>query len=376
MDEFYKDFNDKTTSTQINHAELYKRRQKKKEAQLELRNKRVKLAIDFYNAGYNLIPFIEKKCACEPYEYWRTARQSQEVILRWLKKRKFQKRDGTFYILPDHVPINFLVMTGFKPATDFPALVMIDTDDAEAEAIVNARCEDTPLKQRTPSGGYHRLYRMPAEGVPSRIKTQFDEEGDFFNIDIIGNDRQFFLPYSVNPAKQGIYQPLTEWSTEQIKSLPVYDPLWLPCTAEQARAEQQLTDMEGVTFDFDSDEWPEWVPRIEKRIRQLQKHLNKCPGAIQSKNAGARKYIYPIALSAMYGYCLSPDDVYPVLMNWALRRDQLDDTGSYFPWTDREIQALLTSAASDVYRGKLGDRLKEFAYQQQYGLENTLKEKE
>ena len=72
--------------------------------------------------------------------------------------------------------LNFAVVTGRMPwSKRNPGIVVIDTDDDEAEQLVRERCPDTPMKQMTPSGGVHRIYRMPVVNhLPNRQGTWLD----------------------------------------------------------------------------------------------------------------------------------------------------------------------------------------------------------
>ncbi len=95
----------------------------------------------------------------------------------WGYRRLFQKKKGRGTALA-RSNLNWGLPTGHKPYSTSPAIVVIDTDDEEAEKVVAERCPETPVKQKTGSGGWHRIYRRPEKSQMDYVLSDPAEDRD------------------------------------------------------------------------------------------------------------------------------------------------------------------------------------------------------
>ena len=99
--------------------------------------------------GYNLIPASIHKKALVKWRAYQEKKVSLSEYQQWLAN-------------PWQVsPINWLILTGYKPYSDAPGLVVVDADDQQAIEVVEARCPPTPLTDRDQSGATVFLSAYP-----------------------------------------------------------------------------------------------------------------------------------------------------------------------------------------------------------------------
>lgn len=101
-------------------------------------------------------------------------------------------------------------------------LVVVDCDDAEAEAWVASHLPQTPLRVRTGGGGLHLYYRHPGGRVPNRAKV------GGMRLDVRGDGGQVLGPGSLHPSGSTYTLEADEISQAVLDRLPVYQPEWLP----------------------------------------------------------------------------------------------------------------------------------------------------
>ena len=122
------------------------------------KNQRTDVISRLYGMEFNLIPMNGKK-PCIEWKPFQTRRITPAEIKEWMSGR-FSTKDGNNSWKAEI--LNFALVTGAVSwSDDNPGIVVIDSDDEEAEALVERCCPDTPMKQRTGSGGGHRIYRRP-----------------------------------------------------------------------------------------------------------------------------------------------------------------------------------------------------------------------
>jgi hypothetical protein len=108
-------------------------------------------------------------------------------------------------------------------------VVVVDTDNPEAETWVAAHLPATPMATHT-ARGVHRFYRYPAEGLSSRPKRLVGPTSAA--IDIQGDGRYVVAPGSVHPSGF-IYEAAGQWCSAA--DLPMFDERWFPDVIEQPR---------------------------------------------------------------------------------------------------------------------------------------------
>jgi hypothetical protein len=183
------------------------------------RRSQLKIVARLWNMGYNLIPVHGKRPPAVRWARYQTQRITPQDLEKWYHE----------FSRPGQVP-NWGLLTGLKPYTDAPAVVVLDTDDQEAEDLLLSRCPDSPAKVRSGRGGnaMHRYYRRPDDVayIPCRSKTQFG--GKLYDLDVRADAGYVLIPGSIHPTTGAVYKELAPLTPELIASLPVYDPAWLP----------------------------------------------------------------------------------------------------------------------------------------------------
>lgn len=313
---------------------------------------------DVYRLGYNLIPVNGKFPPCESWKRWESERIGPDQMCDWGNKRTFQRKDGGVWKLANRDTLNWGLLTGEKPYSDAPAIVVIDTDDEEAESIVQEQCPDTPVKQQTGSGGWHRIYRRPSKQeidyIANRQKTMVD--GKLVGIDIRGDHGYIMCPGSIHPRTLNSYEWDQPWTRELLESCPVFDPSWIP----DERDRKQHTPSSDIDLnDLEHEEAvnSDHLPTVDDRIAQARRYLDSVPGTQQGQ--GADNACFALTMKLLYGFALPAEDVVNLLCEWGEKDDQLDDYGGYYPWTASQIQHKVNSALSKTYTGEFGDKLKD-----------------
>ncbi len=105
-------------------------------------------AIRLYQAGLAVIPCDDKR-----------------PLIRYAGLTAPIGLDGLNRLVEKHPNANVGMLTGLSKIT------VVDIDDPANAATMVARCGDTPLKVRTPSGGFHHWYRANGE-ISSKSETR------------------------------------------------------------------------------------------------------------------------------------------------------------------------------------------------------------
>jgi hypothetical protein len=285
-----------------------------------------------WGMGYNLIPLSGKFPPCTPWKRYQTERVTPEGIVAWGKNQFTRKNGGTF-----SVPIlNFALLTGVKPYSDAPALVVVDPDNDEAEALVRSRCPETPVRQQTGRGGWHHVYRRPPVEahayIPNRQKTWID--GKQYDLDIRADGGYIVAPGSEHPDTHRIYTEVTPWTVELVAQAPVYDPAWLPCEGE--RNEPPPPQVYRYRDDpLDGDE-------LTLRQEMAWEWLRERPCSVQGEGADNQCFRYAMCLT--HGFGLLPEEALPVFLRWGQRPGHVDKHGGYYAWTRQELTHKLSNA--------------------------------
>lgn len=299
---------------------------------------------------FNFIPVSGKHPPCEAWKRWQEERVDIETIRRW-HTRDFICEDGIkHYRKGPEAVINWGIVCGRKPWSESsPGTVVVDSDNEEADKMVCSRCPPTPVAQTTPSGGRHRVYRHPGEGyIPIRKGTTID--GKEYKIDIRGDGGYIVAPGSLNAG--GRYQWDQPWTPELLAACPVFDPSWLP--DEKPTPAPSERKIEFVPPGEDQEEVGE--EEMDARVGQCRRYLAACPGAKQGE--GADDYAFNLAVKVVHGFLVPEETAVELLMEWGEKEDNLDDGGSYYPWTEKQITHKVRDALRADYTGSPGDKLR------------------
>lgn len=289
------------------------------------------------NAGYNLIPVDGKhppKIAWKKDYHLDTTRITPQQVAEW------DAQWGN--------SVNWGLLTGSKPYSDAPAIVVVDSDDDEAEQLVKNKCPQTPCMQRTGKGGYHRVYRCP-QGVIVANRQKTTIGGKTYNIDIRGEGGYILCPGSIHPITKRKYEVLgLPWSRELIDQCPIYDPSWLP--DEDRKTNLVKTLIKSVEVEEDD------LPAVETRVALAKEYIDKCEGAKQGQ--GADNYAYAIAVKLVWGYALPENEAVELLYDWGQKPSNVNADGGHYPWEEYQIRHKITDALAENYAGTRGNLLK------------------
>ena len=311
-----------------------------------------------YGMGFNLIPVNGKHPPCIEWTQYQNQRVTPEEMKEWLKG-KFPNKSKTRLWRAEN--LNFAVLTGATPWTDnIPGIIVIDMDDEEAQDLVRKTFPDTPVKQRTGSGGIHWVYRRPSVEevpyIPNRQKTWFG--GKQFNLDVRGDGGYVMCPGSVHPTTKQLYLEDAPWTKELLEQCPVYDPSWLVCE-HSAKTKARSRPQRGQRREIDAPDHDLEIGEIDiplaERERQAGIYLEAVPGT--QKGTGADRSCTALTMKLLKGFALPSDVVLEMLSEWGQKEDQLDDGGGWYPWTEEEIERKIDWCLGQEYSGEIGDRL-------------------
>ncbi len=182
----------------------------------QTKNDRTEVLRRLYDMEFNLIPMNGKR-PCVEWKQFQTERISVEKLKEW-KSGKFQTKDGKNFWNPK--VFNFALITGATPwSSTNPGIVVVDSDDDEAEALFKERCPETPMMQITGKGGFHRVYRRPDYPVSNRQKTMIG--GKEYNLDIRGDGGYIMAPGSIHPKTEKLYRGTSPTARTSAKSSSV-----------------------------------------------------------------------------------------------------------------------------------------------------------
>ncbi len=303
----------------------------------------------FRDMGYNLIPVHGKNPPCVPWKPWTTERVSVEQFTEWANSRWFKTRSGRFWHLPFPTILNWAIPTGLKPYSESPAIV--------AETLVAIRCPVTQAMQRTPGGGWHRVYLRPAQPAYIPIRQGTVIEGKKYKIDIRADMGYFMAPGSICPKRGTRYQWTQPWTLEMFWSLPEYDLNWLPderSTRTRQGKERNRESPPALCLDHDEAVELRGLLPLPLRIDAARRYLCSCPGAQQGKKAD--NYCFALSMTLCWGFAIPAQDAYDLLYAWGQKEDNLNDVGGYYPWSSAEVWHKIDNACHTEYEGHVGDR--------------------
>jgi hypothetical protein len=319
----------------------------------------------YRDCGYNVIPINEKAPPCVSFKQWETERVTPELLVEW-SGRRFGKKAGGRWILDEASCLNWAILTGLKPYSDSPALVVVDSDDAAAEAKAAELCPPTPAMTRTASGTWHRVYRRPPASqiayLPNRAGTRIN--GVKYKIDIRADHGYFMMPGSWTTKRKRFYEWKTPWTLKMLNALPVYSPLWLNHedrrTATSSKAGSNTIDVyESVAEIEVHEEAVEFLSLpMEIRVDQARNYLAHCPGSEEGR--GASNYCFALSMTVCWGFLLGTDEAVEVLHEWGQKDSNKTAAGRHYPWTYSQIEHKVDNAIHTKYEGSSGDKLNRF----------------
>jgi P4 family phage/plasmid primase-like protien len=320
------------------------------------KSQRTEILSRLYGMDFNLIPMNGKK-PCVEWKPYQTQRVTPEEIKEWMRGRFPTKNGKNTWKAENH---NFALLTGAIPwSGDNPGIVVIDSDDEEAEALVQRHCPSTPAIQRTGSGGLHRVYRRPpveeAAYIANRQKTIID--GRQYDLDVRADGGYIMAPGSVHPKTGKLYREETPWTLELLEQCPVYDPSWLPCErASTAKRPRSSAAMPREIDDFDhNDRIADVDVPVAERERQAKVYLEHVPGT--QEGTGADRSCTSLTMRLLYGFALPAGTALEMLAEWGQRADQLDTVGGWYPWTEEELARKIEWCLGQEYGGEVGGKL-------------------
>lgn len=235
----------------------------------------------------------------------------------------------------DYPKASYAIITGFI-SKEVGGWVVLEGDDDAACALIELRCAYTPIKLRSRKG-FHYYYRYPADIPYIKTTSKLTVDGVKTNIDIRGTGGLVVGPGSVweRDGKRGTYEMLGDWLSVDPGTVPTFDPSWVDLDNQPRPPKKEKQHQAG--------EYYTPVDLSEKQL-QARQWLKGCPGAKAGR--GARGYAFSLACKVVHGFDLMPDDALPLLKEWGTRKDNLDESGNYFPWDEEEIANMLDSADS------------------------------
>lgn len=320
------------------------------------KQQRTEAILRLYDLEFNVIPVNGKCPPCVEWKPYQRRRVTPEELLAWVRGR-FARKGGGVWMAKN---LNFALVTGEIPwSRHNPGVVVIDSDDDEAESQIAQRCPKTSMMQRTGSGGTHRLYRRPPITVfpyiPNRQKTVID--GREYNIDLRGDGGYILAPGSIHPKTGRLYQEQEPWTLELLQECPIYDPAWLSC--ERTGQTQQPRSSMPVTEHIEAAHHDLHIAGIDlamrERERQARVYLDGVPGTRQG--TGADRSCTSLTMRLVWGFALPAKTVLEILAEWGQKSDQLDDAGGWYPWQEAELARKIEWCLRQEYQGELGDRL-------------------
>ena len=322
------------------------------------RKHRTEILSRLYGLGFNLIPVNGKHPPCIEWKPYQTRRVTPEEIKEWMRGC-FPTKDGEHLWKAEN--LNFALLAGAIPwSDDNPGIVVIDSDDEEADEMVRQHCSSTPMMQITGSGTYHRIYRRPpVDDMPyiaNRQKTIIN--GKQYNLDVRADGGYIMAPGSIHPKTGRLYREEFPWTLDLLQQCPVYDPTWLPCE-RAGKPKGRRRSSVSVPRNIEDSDHDEQISNIDvpvaERGRQVWTYLEAVPGT--QEGTGADRSCTALTMRLLYGFALSADTALEMLTDWGQKTDQLDSCGGWYPWTEEEIARKIEWCLGQEYDGEVGDRL-------------------
>ncbi len=316
-------------------------------------NYRTQIVSRLYHMDFNLVPMNGKDPCCK-WKHLQNRRVKPEEIKGWMTGR-FPSKDGRRTWKAKN--LNFALVTGAMPWSETnPGIIVVDSDDEEAEELVLNCCEPTPMVQITGSGNKQFVYRRPSVGDVARIgnPTKLKIDGQQYNLDIRGDGGLIMCPGSIHPQTHRMYEEVQPWTKELLIKAPVYDPTWLPYAKSN-----RSRSFASVPADIDSADHDSVISEVElsivEREEQARLYLAKVPGTQEGN--GADKNCAALTMKLLYGFALPVDIVQELLNEWGEKPDQLYADDTWYPWTEVDISRKIEWCLGQEYLGEVGDKL-------------------
>ncbi len=194
-------------------------------------------------------------------------------------------------------------------------VVVVDVDDPGLLGIVTARCGDTPMRCRTPSGGMHLYYAM-RRGV---------RYGNAVRINGKPTDLRCEGAYAVCPWSRNEQGVSYEWigGPVQARDLPPLKVSWL-----RERKPKRLVLPVAAPCD------------PHTAVRRARGYLATVEGAIAGQGGHDRTFRVACVLTIKFG--LSFEDAWPLFLEWNEHCEP--------PWSEKELQHKLQDAGKQRFR--------------------------
>lgn len=236
-----------------------------------------------YRRGVSIfpIPYGSKK-ANQPWKQYQTEPPTEDQIEKWFG-------NGT--------PSNIAIVTGF-----LSELVVVDADNDEAVAWVEAKLPKTPIWVRT-AKGIHYYYRHPAKPIRNKVKIP-TSEGDL-SIDVRGDGGYVIGPGSRHPSG-AIYEPCDAFLDDKSwESIPTFETSWL-----------------------------EGPYASNPNYKKARLYLNNTPGAVEGN--GGDNQTFKVACKLIRGFGLSDEEALNLMHEWNKKCSP--------PWNQIDLEAKLKNA--------------------------------
>lgn len=174
------------------------------------------------------------------------------------------------------------------------SIVVVDLDDAAAVAWALSHLPHTPLRVLTRKGE-HWYFACP---LPPRLPALTRARVAKMALDVRGEGGQVVVPPSVHPLG-----PVYRWAElptpSMLRSLPIYDPAWLPAPPQP----------------------PPVVPPTLHEGGSQRRALARARGAalkwrVLNEGEGRGTQTYSLACMLVHGLGLAPDDAFSVLASY------------------------------------------------------------
>jgi hypothetical protein len=247
----------------------------------------IKTALRYLKLGYRPIPiFAGTKRAAIPWKAWQIESPTEEDIGEWFSIGEK----------------NIALVTG-------KGVVVVDVDDPDLLDIVFARCGDTPMRCRTPSGGMHLYYAMRS-GIRYGSAVRINGKP----IDLRCEGAYVVCPWSKSEGGKP-YQWIGE--LVQADDLPPLRVSWL-----RERKPSRVVSPAIPTTNHENAVW---------RARGYLAHIE---GAIAGMRGHDRTFRVACVLTIKFGLTL--EQAWPLFIEW---NGQCEP-----PWSEKELLHKLQDA--------------------------------
>jgi hypothetical protein len=258
----------------------------------ELNVDSIDMAFRYLSLGFRPIPIVAgTKCAAIKWKHWQTASPGEQELTDWFS---VGERD-------------IALVTG-------NGVVVVDVDDPSLLELVIARCGDTPMRCRTPSGGMHLYYAMRS-GI---------RYGNAVRINGMPIDLRCEGAYIVCPWSRNADGVPYEWVGELIHAddLPPLRISWL-----RERGPRRLVTPVMPPTNAENAAW---------RARGYLAHVE---GAIAGMRGHDRTFRVACVLTIKFG--LTMEQAWPLFLEW---NEQCEP-----PWSEKELLHKLQDAINQRF---------------------------